>query len=123
MSDEADVLEANQRFYAAFTNRDFAAMDGLWAAMAPVSCVHPGWMTLHGRSEVLNSWAAIISNPGQPRVIPGAATADIHGELAIVHCREFVAGTPLVATNIFVREGGEWRMLHHHSSPVAMAPD
>ena len=123
MSDADDVLAVNERFYAAFSNRDFAAMDAIWAAQSPVSCVHPGWMTLRGRSDVLHSWAAIISNPGQPRVVPGAATADIHGEIAIVHCREFVAGTPLVATNIFVREGGQWRMLHHHSSPVAMAPD
>ena len=31
-----------------------------------------------------------------------------------------VAGTALVATNLFVREGGHWRMVHHHASPVAL---
>ena len=30
----------------------------------------------------------------------------------------FVAGNPLLATNIFIREDGRWRMVHHHSGPV-----
>jgi ketosteroid isomerase-like protein len=117
------VLEANGEFYAAFTSRSFAAMDALWAAEAEVSCLHPGWMPLTGRADVLRSWAAILTNPGQARVVPGAAQARIVGEVAIVTCREFVAGTPLVATNLFVDEGGRWRMVHHHSSPVAIAEE
>jgi hypothetical protein len=117
------ALAANERFYAAFSGHDFEGMDQLWAAEAPVSCVHPGWMALHGRGDVMRSWAAILSNPSQPRVVPGGASAEIHGDIAIVHCREFVAGTPLVSTNIFVDEHGAWRMIHHHSSPVAVAQD
>ena len=37
-----------------------------------------------------------------------------------VVCREFVAGTPINATNIFAREDGVWRMAHHHSSPMVV---
>ncbi len=45
----------------------------------------------------------------------------VRGEMAMVACREFVAGTPVVATNLFVLEDGHWRMAHHHGSPVALA--
>jgi len=36
-----------------------------------------------------------------------------------VICRELVGGSPLAATNVFVREDGAWRLLHHQSGPVA----
>ena len=48
MSDEEAVLAANEAFYRAFAARDFAAMDALWAAEAPVACIHPGWDALVG---------------------------------------------------------------------------
>ena len=118
----SDVLEANDRFYAAFNNHDFEAMDALWATSVEVACVHPGWMRLAGREEVMASWAAILRNPDQSRLVPGDARVVFTGASAVVHCREFVAGTPLVATNIFVREeDGAWRLIHHHSSPVMSA--
>ena len=41
------------------------------------------------------------------------------GNVAYVLCRELVVGSPLAATNVFALEDGEWRMIHHHSSPVA----
>jgi hypothetical protein len=37
----------------------------------------------------------------------------------MVVCRELVGGSALVATNLFVLEGGRWRLFHHHSGPVA----
>lgn len=119
MSPEDEALAANERLYAALSTRDFATMDALWARHTPVTCIHPGWMPLDAREDVMRSWASIMSNPSQPRVVAGNARVRIAGDVAIVHCREFVAGAPLVATNIFVRESDEWRCIHHHSGPVA----
>ena len=42
MTDADAVLAANLEFYRAFTMRDVAAMDALWARDAPVACLHPG---------------------------------------------------------------------------------
>ncbi|MCC7366213.1 MAG: nuclear transport factor 2 family protein [Dehalococcoidia bacterium] len=117
--DEAEVLRANERFYAAFTERDFAAMSRAWAERARVTCIHPHWNVLEGRDAVLRSWAGIMNNPAQPRVVAGGAEVTVAGDLAVVVCREFVAGVGLLATNVFMREDGDWRLLHHHSSPVA----
>lgn len=116
------VAEANERFYAAFAARDIAAMEELWARDIEIACTHPGWLTLHGRLEVLDSWRAIMSNPAQARVVPGDVRVTLLGGTAIVHCREFVAGSAIVATNVFVLQDGEWRLVDHHGSPVAFVP-
>ena len=73
MSESQDVLAANEVFYRAFMEGDFAAMDGLWALKAPVACIHPGWFTLTGRTVVIESWRAILSNP--PPVLVSEAQA------------------------------------------------
>ena len=68
MSDEQAVLDANEAFYTAFRDRDMAAMEEIWAAEAPVCCIHPGWAPLIGRTPVIESWAAILSDPGAPEI-------------------------------------------------------
>jgi ketosteroid isomerase-like protein len=122
-ADEQAVLVANAAFYEAFGNKDYAAMDALWARSVPVFTVHPLGSLLLDRDEVMETWAAILGNPEQPRVISGGARAVVVGDLAYVVGQELVSGTPIVATNLFVREDGEWRMVHHHSSHVVMMSD
>ncbi len=119
MADRDDLLAANDAFYAAFNTKDYEAMDRVWAESVTCICVHPGWMTLATREAVMASWAAILGNPGQGKILPGAAIVSIVGETGIVHCRELVAGAGIVATNVFVREGGGWRLALHHGSGVA----
>lgn len=115
-----EVLAANDAFYRAFAAMDYAAMDALWARTVGVACVHPLGELLRGREEVMDAWRAILGNPDQPRVVSGGAEATVVGDLAFVVCREFAAGTPINATNIFAREDGVWRMAHHHSSPMVV---
>ena len=43
----------------------------------------------------------------------------IAGDMGFVVCSEELPSGRLVATNIFVREGGTWKICHHHASPVA----
>jgi hypothetical protein len=115
--DEA-VLEANTAFYRAFNTKDYDAMDGLWATTVSCTCIHPGWFLVSGREAVMESWRGILGNPAQPRIVVGGAGAVVLGDMATVICREFVAGTPLLATNSFVREDGVWRIFHHQSGQV-----
>jgi len=115
---ESDLVAVNDAFYQAFNQRDMASMEGLWASSAPVSCIHPGWNVLQGREAVLDSWRSILNNPNQPRIVTGGATVSIFDSIAVVICRELVAGSPLVATNVFVLEDGAWKLLHHQSGGV-----
>jgi uncharacterized protein (TIGR02246 family) len=118
-ADEAAVLEANEAFYAAFNHKDPEAMDAVWAQRDDVVCVHPGWNVLRGREPVVESWRGILTNPAQTRIVVGGAIVTLLGDVAVVICRELVGGSPLAATNVFVREDGGWRLLHHQSGPVA----
>jgi len=116
--DEKAVLDANDAFYAAFAAREPEVMDRLWAKRAPVACVHPGWSPLRGRDEVVASWHGILSGGGAPPISCSRATAHLLGDAAYVICIEHVPGGLLVATNTFVREDGEWRLVHHHAGPL-----
>jgi hypothetical protein len=116
---DIEVLDANSAFYRAFSSRDLEAMDCLWSRRTPVMCVHPGWDALRGRDEVMDSWRAILTGTESPKVGCSHAFAQVHGDVALVVCREHVEGGQLVATNVFVREQGVWRLVHHQASPLA----
>ena len=117
------ALLANEAFYRSLATGDAAGMDDIWARIAPVTCLHPGWTVLSGREAVLESWETILANPDQPRIVGGGATVTPLGDTAIVLCREVVSGSALYATNVFTREDGAWRLVHHHSGPVMVRPE
>ena len=112
MTDSDAVLAANLEFYRAFTARDLAAMDALWARLAPVACLHPGWTALMDREAIIESWEGILSNPDAPRI------ACFDEQVALVLCEEELDGGTLAASNLFVREENEWRIAHHHAGQI-----
>jgi ketosteroid isomerase-like protein len=118
MTETDAVLAANLDFYRAFTNQDLEAMEGLWAKRAMVLCTHPGWTSLAGRDAVMASWRDILGHPEAPAVMCHGDQAFLYGELAVVLCEEELPGGRLAATNIFLKEDGEWRLVHHHASPI-----
>jgi ketosteroid isomerase-like protein len=119
-ADTAAVLFANDAFYVAFQSADADAMERVWAARDGISCLHPGWPPLIGRRMVIQSWRGILSNTNQSTVTAHGAHAELHGDTAVVVCYETVGGFTLVATNVFVREDGGWRMVHHQSGETQM---
>ena len=127
MRDEEQVLAANATFYAAFAAKDPKAMEAVWARRAPLACIHPGWQALRGREAVLASWRSILSGPGAPPITCSGAVAQVVGDTAFVLCTERIPAAQLAATNVFVREDGAWRLVHHHAGsiahPVAAADD
>jgi ketosteroid isomerase-like protein len=118
MTDFDAVLAANLEFYRAFTARDLAAMDALWARQAPVACLHPGWTALKDRTEIIESWAGILSNPDAPQIACFDEQVFLYGDVALVLCEEELEGGTLAASNLFVREDNEWRIAHHHAGQV-----
>lgn len=122
MADEDDVLAANEAFYGAFAAADAAAIDALWAREAPVACIHPGWGVLTGRKDVLESWRRIFRN-APPDIFCHGARAFLLGDSAFVVCLEIMPEAVLIATNVFVREAGGWRMAHHQAGPTAERPN
>lgn len=122
MGDDEAVLFANDRFYAAFTAKDMGAMESLWAENK-VLCIHPGWQPLYGREDVLESWRGILSEEQAPDIRCHAPQVTVLGDTAVVLCIEEIEGAFLCATNLFIREGVDWKLAHHHAGPVNMSEE
>jgi ketosteroid isomerase-like protein len=116
------VLAANARFYRAFNERDSAAMGELWAARAPVACLHPGESLILGRQQVLRRWQEISTSRPAFTLRCDRPTVQVFGVTGLVYCYEGGNDDPahLAVTNVFVREGEAWRMVHHHAGPMAL---
>lgn len=117
MSDADAVLAMNLEFYSAFGRGDYADMDALWARHAAVVCLHPGWPAIEGREAVMESWRHVLGDPDF-RIMCHDERVHLYGDIAIVLCEEELSGGLLAATNVFIREDGEWRMIHHQASAI-----
>lgn len=126
------VERANTAFYDAMESGDFDRMGALWSD-GVISCVHPGWPVLRGRSDVLRSYALIMANTEYIQFFLTDVEVAVEGDTALVTCTEnILSGGPaeedgstgplvgglVVATNVFRRTPEGWRLWSHHGSPV-----
>ncbi len=104
-----------------------------------ISCVHPGWPVLTGRGEVLRSYALIMANTEYIQFFLTDVHVSVTGDTALVTCTEnILSGGPapegsdepgpllgqlVVATNVFRRTDGGWKLWAHHASPVLSETD
>jgi uncharacterized protein (TIGR02246 family) len=129
-TDADEVVAVNAELYEAFETGDVDRMERVWDDADDVCCVHPGWPMLRGRSRVLRSWSVIMANTGYIQFFLTAVEASVHGDLAVVTCEENILtavsepdgsmseSATVVATNLFRRRDGRWRLWMHHGSPV-----
>jgi ketosteroid isomerase-like protein len=126
MSDDdainAAILAANTAYYRAFATGDVAAMARVWADDG-VSCVHPGWPPLIGRDDVIESYRGILTSRNRVRIVHQDEIAIVTGDEGRVLCIEIVEGAALAATNFYRRVGGEWRLVHHQASSIALGDE
>ena len=121
-----DARAANAAFYAAFEKLDADAMARVWSRQDPLLCIHPGWEALTGAEQVMASWAAIFRHTAYMEIEFEETAADGDERVAWVHGVERVrqageagqARGEVLATNVFRREPGGWRMVAHHASPA-----
>lgn len=129
--DRAAVEAANAEFYAAFERADIDAMTALWLDGPGTLCIHPGAAPLQGEGAINRSWALIMANVEYIQFVLTDLAVDLPApDVASVTCTENVLtadestnaqtflGGKAVATNVFVRREGRWRLWIHHASPV-----
>ena len=125
-SPELTVLTTNNAFYQAMQSLDLAQMETLWWHEDWVRCLHPGWDLLLGWEAVRESWEMIFSSTAKLNVTISRPLVHVLGDAAWVSCVEHATSavegdfiTSLVeATNIFARRNSQWRMVHHHTTPL-----
>lgn len=116
------VEEANERFYNAFRDGNVAAMSQIWGSGEHVQCIHPAAECIAGRDDVMASWKIILSSGRMNIRLEDVRiyTTDTEGYVTLVEVvdTEDSQGR-IVATNIFERQQGSWKIVHHHGGPVA----
>lgn len=125
----AEVLEANEAFYAAVEAGDLDRLRDLTCTARELVCVHPGAAPIHGTSAVLRSWALIMANAGYIQFFLTSVEVTVADDVATVTCTENILtsgeaqnatfrGGKAQAMNIFTREPSGWRLWIHQASPV-----
>lgn len=86
------VLQANSKFYKAFSEKDYLAMEELWLHDASVLCIHPSHAPLVGAVNVLNTWKKMFESGHDTfqrnRMEPTNIRISVKGTTAIVTCDE-----------------------------------
>ena len=138
MTGDDGVLSANRAFYDALETGDIDLMGAVWADSDCV-CVHPSTTPIHGRAAVLRSLSLIMANTSYIQFFITDVEVTRTGDRAVVTCTENIltSGTEArsddgdegggaeallsaraAALNVFVRQGGGWRMWVHHATSV-----
>jgi len=124
--------DAENAFYEALERCDLEGMMAVWAEDDDIVCVHPAGTRLAGQDQVRASWAQLFAGGAHARV-QVTQLAAVSGVMFSVHSvhENFVLqgarpGDPqpatIVATNVYLRTAGGWRMIVHHASPAPAAP-
>ncbi|MDY0885131.1 nuclear transport factor 2 family protein [Dongia soli] len=122
MSDIDLIGFANEAFYRAFAALDGDLMAEVWAQETEARCLHPGAQPIRGRERILTSWQEIFANSEPNSISFQVQDIALVNGVGIVCCFEAVNGHFGVATNLFVREGALWRMIHHQAGPISAPP-
>ena len=123
--EQVQVAEANQRFYDAFESGSTAEMARVWGQGDHCRVIHPGLGCIMGRDQVMISWKQIFTVGGYKIEV---GDVEVHtllgGRSAMVTCVEYVdSGSTkgkIAATNVFEKQGGQWKIVHHHGSSSAV---
>jgi len=116
---------AEAAFYAAFEARSLDAMMAVWASGDGIACIHPLAAPLNGRAAVAAGWRSMFEAAGQFRVQIETVHEMREADQVIRIVREYLVigqetgpRPPILATNVFRKEAGGWRMVLHHASPL-----
>lgn len=154
IDDFGNVLLANLAFYEAFSARDADWMKDVWWQSPSTICVHPSHEPLVGSKAVLENFRQmfdremmsreksrdrIVDTLPAPSVFMSPANIrglSVRGTTASLVCDEEVIDrdsysngrvvvNKLLATNVFRKIGGKWKMVHRHASwhPETLAAD
>lgn len=126
MSTEDDIRQASKRFYAALTrmaNGDAGALADSWSHNTTVTALHPIGDRELGWDAVQTSFEQVAALATEGNIELKNQLIRVKGDLAYEIGKEhgdFKLGSEHVpidqrVTNIYRKEAGRWKMVHHHA--------
>jgi ketosteroid isomerase-like protein len=134
MTAETEVRAASEGFYSALNrmaNGDAGPMGDIWSHSAGVTTMHPIGGRETGWEKVRNSWEQVaqLSSKGQVTLSDQfiQIAGDVAYELGVEHVEMTLGGHPVAdewrVTNIYRREAGAWKIVHHHTDAARSMVD
>jgi ketosteroid isomerase-like protein len=129
MSTESDVRKASEQFYTALNrmmNGDASSLSDIWSHGAAVTTLHPIGGRQVGWNEVSETWKQVAHAASDGKAQLKEQLIHVAGDVAYevgIEVAEFKLGGHKVAsqhrvTNIYQREAGAWKIIHHHADLV-----
>jgi ketosteroid isomerase-like protein len=126
MAAENEVRKVSEQFYAAINrmaNGDAGSLSDIWSHTAAVTAMHPIGGRQVGWDKVRESFQQVaqIASEGRVRLDDQIiqVTGDLAYELGVERGQATFAGQQVTldhrVTNIYHREAGSWKMVHHHT--------
>jgi ketosteroid isomerase-like protein len=126
MSTEDEVRKASKQFYAALNlmaNGNAGTLSDIWSHSASVTAMHPiggrqvGWNAVRESFEQVADLASDGKLDLKDQLI--RVDGDVAYEVGVEYGRFKLAGQQVSiehrVTNIYQREAGVWKMIHHHT--------
>lgn len=128
MNLEKDIEQANRGFYRALESLDLSQMESVWLSTDWVKCIHPGRETIVGWPRIRESWELIFEHTQAMKVALRQTWVKVMEGVGWVVCTENISAyleeglqsAVAQATNLFMHHDGQWRMVHHHASPIPL---
>ena len=126
VSDEAEVREASRQFYAALNrmaNGDAGPLADIWSHGAAVTTMHPIGGRQVGWDKVRGSFGQVAKLASEGKVKLANQIIHVAGdmayELGVERGQLKLAGQKVSisdrVTNVYRREAGTWKIVHHHT--------
>ena len=126
MSSEDEVRTASAQFYAALNSMvggDAGPLSSIWSTSSAVSTLHPIGGREVGWDEVRGSFEQVAQLATRGRVELRDQRLEVAGDVAwevgVEYGQATLAGERLLidqrVTNIYRREAGQWKIVHHHA--------
>jgi len=126
MSAEDEVRRASGQFYAALNrmvNGDAGPLAEIWSHSVPVTTMHPIGGREVGWDKVRDAWEQVakLASDGQVRLGDQLiqVVGDMAYELGTEQGQAKLGGQQVSiehrVTNIYRRESGAWKIVHHHT--------
>ena len=126
MSGEDEVRQASQQFYAALNRMasgDSSAMADVWSHGVGVTAMHPiggrdvGWDAVKGSFEQVAKAASAgsVELTDQLIRVAGDTAYELGVERGHVTLGGHRAAIDHRVTNIYQRQRGAWKLIHHHT--------
>ena len=134
MASEDEVSTASAKFYAALNSMmvgDAAPLADVWSHGTDVSTMHPIGGRETGWDEVRGSFEGVagLASGGHAEIRDQSihVTGDLAYEVGVEKGQATLAGEQIAieqrVTNVYRREAGQWKIVHHHTdlSPAMLA--